>query len=58
MKKKVSFQFPSAPQSCPYATALRSQIPPGESWSLRSTDTQGCKGGKPVRDSKNSQHQI
>jgi hypothetical protein len=41
-----SFQFQSAPQSWPCATALHTQILPKESWPPRSTDTQAYRRGK------------
>jgi hypothetical protein len=33
--------------SWPCATVLQTQIPPGENWSPRSTDTQACRRDKP-----------
>jgi hypothetical protein len=45
-----SFWFPPVPQSWPCATALHTQIPPRESWSLRSTDTKAYRRDKPQSD--------
>ena len=42
-----SFWFPSALRSWPCTTALHTQIPPGENWSPRSTDTQVCRREEP-----------
>ena len=42
-----SFQFQSSPQNWPCATAVHTQIPPGQNWSPRSSDTQACRRDKP-----------
>ena len=42
-----SFRLLSVPRSWPCATALHTQIPPGENWFPRSADTQACRRDKP-----------
>jgi hypothetical protein len=47
-----SFQFPYAPQRLAYATALYTQILPGEGWSPRSDDTPKITGSQSHRKNK------
>ena len=60
-----SFQFATAPQSWPCATALHTQILPRENWSPRSADTQTFRRHKPksetarpanTRDNQEQEH--